>query len=120
MSENLYQQLDKTFHEPNRMAILSCLSSSDEGITFPNLKKECNLTDGNLNRHLKVLENEGLVKITKKDRGVKGKTTAFITEKGREGFLNYLLNLENALKAATKAAKAEESFLNSDQAFNTH
>ena len=43
-----------------RLAITSALCQADDGKAFADLKQLCNLTDGNLNRHLKVLEEAGL------------------------------------------------------------
>ena len=47
--------LERLFHEPNRLAILSALCTARNGISFTDLRDACRLTDGNLNRHLKAL-----------------------------------------------------------------
>ena len=43
--------LERIFHEPNRLAIMSTLCAADEGLAFTDLRDACGLTDGNLNRH---------------------------------------------------------------------
>lgn len=47
--------LERIFHEPNRLAVMSHLAAAAQGLTFPALRDACGLTDGNLNRHLKAL-----------------------------------------------------------------
>ena len=50
--DNPFEALERIFHEPSRMAIMSALCAADGGLTFNELKERCALTDGNLNRHL--------------------------------------------------------------------
>jgi DNA-binding HxlR family transcriptional regulator len=102
-SENPYDALEKIFHEPNRLSIMSTLCSSANGKTFNELKDECKLTDGNLSRHLKTLEESKVVRIKKTFVGAKPQTTVALTDKGRESFLTYLQALEEVLKVAAKA-----------------
>lgn len=107
-SENLYSALKGVFHEPNRMAIISALCGAPNGLTFKALKDQCNLTDGNLSRHLKALEEAGAVIIEKKFVGSKPQTTAILTDAGREGFIEYLQILEEVLKKAADAVSATD------------
>ena len=58
--DNLYTGLKKIFHEPSRLAIMSVLSRSIDSASFVQLKDECELTDGNLSSHLKMLEDAGI------------------------------------------------------------
>ena len=91
MSENEkspYESLERVFHEPNRLAIMSALGGATEGLTFGELKTQCNLTDGNLSRHLKTLDEAKAVRIEKKFVGARPRTTVFITQPGREAFIN--------------------------------
>ena len=81
-AENPYDDLKKIFHEPKRMAIMSALCAADSGLTFTELKLQCEISDGNLNRHLKVLTEAGAIKINKKFVGVKPQTTVYLSEKG--------------------------------------
>lgn len=60
-----YEGLDRVIHERARLGILTSLVAHPKGIVFGNLKQMCGLTDGNLSRHLDVLEEEGMVEIVK-------------------------------------------------------
>ncbi len=104
-SNSPFSGLDRAFHEPKRLAILSSLSArGSTGAPFTDLKDECALTDGNLNRHLKVLADSGAVKLKKVDRkGARPRTVVHLTAKGREHFIRYLDSLERALANAAKA-----------------
>jgi DNA-binding MarR family transcriptional regulator len=106
--QNLYDALEKIFHEPNRLAIMSTLCASDQALSFTELKEECNLTDGNLNRHLKVLEEAGPVKIAKAFVDDKPRTTISISKKGLNRFNEYLSALNEVLKKAKRAIPAEK------------
>jgi len=111
MKEPLYNELKKIFHEPKRMSIMSALCTAEKGLSFTELKKECDLTDGNLNRHLKVLAEAEAVELKKEFVGVKPRTTVFLTEKGIENFNEYLNALQevltHALQAMPKKQKTE-------------
>jgi DNA-binding transcriptional ArsR family regulator len=106
-AENPFQSLKGVFHEPNRLAILSELCGSAEGLTFQELKDECSLTDGNLSRHLKALEDAKVVRIKKTFIRNKPQTTIFITDKGRDRFMEYLQTLEEVLSRAAESVKVE-------------
>jgi DNA-binding HxlR family transcriptional regulator len=100
--------LKRLFHEPNRLAILSALSNSSEGLTFNELKDECGLTDGNLSRHLKTLKKAGTVRIRKTFVQDKPRTTIFLTDRGREAFIDYLEALKVVLKHAAESVAHQE------------
>lgn len=100
-----YNAIKVIFHEPNRLAILSSLCQSAEGRTFNELKDECGLTDGNLSRHLKALEDAKVIRIRKTFVKSKPLTTVYLTDRGRERFVEYLQALEEVLvKAADSLA----------------
>ena len=102
--ENPYAALEKLFHEPARLAIVSALCQGQDGKVFADLKQLCNLTDGNLNRHLKVLDEAGVVHIVKKsEKGSRPQTTVHLSEQGRAGFHAYLQVLEEVLVKAAEA-----------------
>lgn len=107
-SDNPYTALKRIFHEPNRLAIMSALCGSANGLTFKELKQECDLTDGNLSRHLKALEDAEVILTEKKFVGVKPRTTVILTDKGRENFMEYLQALEEVLKKAADAVSNGE------------
>lgn len=99
---NPYAELERIFHEPGRLAIMSALGGAPAGLVFTNLKEECRLTDGNLNRHLKVLQDAGAVRVEKEFVGLKPRTTVFLSDQGRESFRRYLEALEAVLRQAEK------------------
>ena len=107
---NPYEALEKVFHEPNRLAIMSALCASTGGMPFVELKSVCGLTDGNLSRHLKVLDEAGAVKVKKEFVKSKPRTTVNVTAKGLNRFNEYLgalsVVLDQAKKALPKQAKA--------------
>lgn len=105
--DNLYAGLKKIFHEPSRLAIMSALSRSIDSLTFNQLKEECNLTDGNLSSHLKMLEDAGVVEIKKTFLNSKPRTEISLTDNGRENFINYLKALEIVLRNAAEAISSE-------------
>ena len=96
-----YDGLDRVLHEKARLGILTSLFTHPEGLVFGEIKSLCSLTDGNLSRHLQVLEREELIKIDKETGKGRPKTTCFITDLGKERFKNYLVELQAVLKAAT-------------------
>ena len=107
-TDNPYEALKKIFHEPKRLAIMSALCAAPSGMTFKQLKTECELTDGNLNRHLKVLEEADAVSITKKFVGSKPQTSVTMSASGVEQFNEYLAALSQVLLQAQQAMPAEK------------
>ena len=100
---NPHEALEKIFHEPNRLAIMSALCAAPGGVTFTDLKTACGLTDGNLSRHLAALEEDGAIRIKKEFVGAKPRTTVFLTDTGLDRFNDYLTALEDVLQQAKRA-----------------
>lgn len=73
------------------------------GLPFGDLKRLCALTDGNLNRHLQVLEEAKLVSIKKGTEGNRPQTFCRITSLGRKRYVDYLGVLEQVLLDAARA-----------------
>jgi len=103
-----FEALDRLFHEPNRLAIVSALCGADQGLAFTELRDRCRLTDGNLNRHLKALEEAGAVRIKKMFTGGKPLTLVLLTARGRSGFSDYLAALNAVLKDARRALARQD------------
>ena len=99
--------LERIFHEPNRMAILSALCAASENLTFTELRGLSGLTDGNLSRHLKALEDAGVIRIRKFFVGVKPRTTVALTDKGLNRFDEYLCALSDVLRKAQQAVATD-------------
>lgn len=99
--------LERIFHEPNRMAIMSVLCAASGELTFTELKGLTGLTDGNLSRHLKALEDDGVIRIRKAFVGVKPRTTVALTDKGLKRFDEYLSALSEVLRKAKQAVATD-------------
>jgi predicted ArsR family transcriptional regulator len=100
-----YEGLDRVFHEKARLAIMTCLASHRAGLLFGDLKQLCDLSDGNLNRHLDVLHEAGAVELQRTGAGRGSKTICKMTRAGQTAFTRYLDELERALQAAASAIK---------------
>jgi DNA-binding MarR family transcriptional regulator len=102
-----YEGLDRTIHERARLSVLTSLIGHPKGLLFNDLKELCGLTDGNLSRHLAVLQEAGLVQITKGFERNRPQTVCRITREGRDRYLEYLAVLEQVVKDAAAAVKSE-------------
>lgn len=102
-----YDGLDRTIHERARLGIVASLAAHPEGLSFAELKQLCDLTDGNLARHLQVLEESGLVQSKKGTQEGRPQTVCRLTRAGREQLLSYLAVLETVV--ADAAAARDES-----------
>jgi predicted ArsR family transcriptional regulator len=98
-----YADLKQVFHEPSRMAIITALCAREDGVSFADLKAQCRLTDGNLNRHLKALADAGAARVEKVRDGARGRTVVHATSTGREHFFEYLGSLETVLRHTADA-----------------
>jgi DNA-binding HxlR family transcriptional regulator len=101
-----YDGLDRAIHEKARLGILTSLVTNPQGLLFGELKDLCALSDGNLNRHLKVLQESGLVEVWKGYRGNRPQTLCRITPEGRKRFLHYVNVLEQVVADAAEASAA--------------
>ena len=102
-----YEGLDRVIHERARLSVLTSLITNPKGVFFNDLKRLCSLTDGNLSRHLKVLETEGMVEIVKGYDQNRPQTICRITSAGRMRYLEYLSTLEQVVKDAAKVSKED-------------
>lgn len=103
---NPFESLGRLFHEPNRLALVTALAAEPGGIAFMDLKETLGLTDGNLSRHLKTLEEAEAIEIEKTFVDLKPRTTVFLTDSGRMRFLDYLNALGGALRQAERSVQA--------------
>lgn len=101
-----YDGLDRVLHEKARLGIVTSLAARADGLLFTDLKNLCHLTDGNLSRHLTVLQEAGIVEIHKGFRGKRPQTLCRLTDDGRKRYLDYIAVLESVLADAVDAAKA--------------
>ena len=101
-----YEGLDRVIHERARLGVLTSLAAHPKGLAFADLKRLCGLTDGNLSRHLQVLQEAGLVAVTKGYERNRPQTLCRITREGHQRFLDYLAVLDQVVRDAAAAAKA--------------
>jgi predicted ArsR family transcriptional regulator len=102
-----YEGLDRVIHERARLSVLTSLVTNSKGLAFGDLKQLCALTDGNLNRHLRVLEKGKMVQIVKKYDRNRPQTICRITESGRARYIEYLSTLEQVVRDAAKVTGEE-------------
>ena len=103
-----YDGLDRTIHERARLGILASLYAHTDGVAFNDLKSLCKLTDGNLSRHLSVLQEAGLVRLTKTSQGSRPNTVCRLTRRGRARFGSYIGVLESIV-ADAQSLEAEST-----------
>ena len=104
-----YEGLDRVIHERARLSVLTSLITNPKGLTFGDLKQLCALTDGNLSRHLRVLERGKMVEIMKGHERNRPQTLCRITASGRKRYLEYLSTLEQVVRDAAKGSREESA-----------
>ena len=104
-----YEGLDRIIHERARLSVLTSLVAHPRGLLFGDLKQLCGLTDGNLSRHLQVLQEADLVTVAKGFEHNRPQTLCRITPRGRERYVEYLGVLEQVVRDATAAANRESA-----------
>lgn len=101
-----FDGLDRLLHEKSRLSILTSLADHPKGLSFTELRDLCGMTDGNLSRHVQILEEGGLVSVTKGFEGRRPLTTCRLSDKGRARFSDYLGVLEQVLRRAKATGEA--------------
>jgi|SRR5215471_12853975 DNA-binding MarR family transcriptional regulator len=91
-------KLDRLVHERLRLGILSALSVN-ESLTFNELKKLLDTTDGNLSVHARKLEEAGYVACHKGFEGRLPRTDYNLTAAGRRALERYLDHMEALIQA---------------------
>lgn len=104
-----YEGLDRLIHERARLSVLTSLLTHPKGLTFVELKAMCSLTDGNLSRHLSILEQDGMVVIEKGHEKNRPQTLCRITAHGKKRYLEYLGTLEQVVRDAAKVAEGSKA-----------
>jgi DNA-binding HxlR family transcriptional regulator len=94
--KNPISNLQKVFESRIRLGIMSALMVNDN-VDFNSLKELLELTDGNLASHLKALEQQEIVVVSKQFVGRKPSTTYRATDLGRNLFRQHLTALEELI-----------------------
>lgn len=94
--KNLISNLQKVFESRIRLGIMSALMVNDT-LDFNALKEFLALTNGNLASHLKALEQQQIIVVSKQFIGRKPSTTYKATERGKNLFRQHLAALEELI-----------------------
>jgi len=97
--ETTLPNLDRIIHEHMRLGIVSALAVNDS-LTFNELKKLLQTSDGNLSVHARRLEEAEYVTCTKSFAGRMPKSEYRLTAAGRKAFERYLNHMEALIQAA--------------------
>jgi len=92
-----FLQLDRVIHEKGRLAIMSLLAASAE-LSFTELRDALEMTDGNLTTHIRALQQEGYIAISKSFQNRRPLTTCTLTSAGRKAFAEYIDLLEKIVR----------------------
>lgn len=91
-------ELDRLIHERMRLAIVSALAVNDS-LTFNELKRLLETTDGNLSVHARKLEEAGYVHCTKSFEGRVPRTEYRLSSTGRRALERYLEHMEALIRS---------------------
>ena len=98
-AERAVPELDPMIHERIRLGIVSALAVNDR-LSFNELKRLLNTTDGNLSVHARKLEEAGYLGCDKYFDGRVPKTEYWLTGTGRRSLERYLDRMEEIIRAA--------------------
>ncbi|HWF87141.1 MAG TPA: transcriptional regulator [Vicinamibacterales bacterium] len=90
--------LDRLIHERLRLGIVSALAANDR-LTFGELKRLLQTTDGNLSVHARKLEEAGYIACEKTFAGRVPQTAYRLTASGRRALDKYLVHMEAIIRA---------------------
>jgi len=90
--------LDRLIHERVRLGIVSALAAN-ESLSFNDLKRLLQTTDGNISVHARKLEEAGYLQCTKSFQGRMPKTEYALTTAGRKALEKYLNHMEALIQA---------------------
>ena len=95
--KNPFENLDKVLEHRVRLQIMSVLMTNDS-YDFSSLKEILSITDGNLASHMKALEKEKYISVSKAFVDRKPSTKYKATDRGRKAFKKHLDAMEEVLK----------------------
>ena len=93
------QDLDRLIHERMRLGLVSALAVNDS-LTFSDLKRLLETTDGNLSVHARKLEDAGYIACAKSFDNRMPRTDYRLTAAGRRALERYLSHMEALIQAA--------------------
>jgi DNA-binding MarR family transcriptional regulator len=101
-AEKVSGELDRVIHERMRLGIISALAANEK-LSFSDLKRLLNTTDGNISVHARKLEDAGYVTMQKSFKGRVPLTEYAITKEGKKALERYLNHMEALIKAMKQA-----------------
>jgi DNA-binding MarR family transcriptional regulator len=101
VSANVSGELDKLIHERLRLGIISALAAN-ASLSFNELKKLLQTTDGNISVHARKLEDAGYIQCTKTFKDRMPLTEYSITAAGKKALEKYIGHMEALIKAMKK------------------
>ena len=90
--------LDRVIHERLRLGIISALAANDR-LTFNDLKRLLQTTDGNLSVHARKLEEAQYISCEKSFDGRVPRTEFRLTAAGRRALEKYVAHMESIIRA---------------------
>lgn len=99
--KNPFENLDRILEHRVRLQIMSALMANDS-YDFNSLKEIIGITDGNMASHMKALEKEKYIAVSKSFVDRKPNTKYRVTERGRNVFKKHLDALEELVKQQKK------------------
>ena len=96
--EGAPQDFDRLIHERIRLGIVSALAVNST-LSFNDLKRILQTTDGNLSVHARKLEDAGYVTCTKSFEGRVPRTEFALPDVGRAALERYLDHMEALIRA---------------------
>lgn len=97
MNPEPFLQLDRVIHEKGRLAIMSMLAATPE-LSFTELRDTLDMSDGNLNTHIRTLQESGYIAVSKSYEKNRPLTTCSLTPAGKKAFASYIDLLEQILQ----------------------
>lgn len=92
-----YKQLDNLLHSRIRLAIVSILTNY-KVVEFTYLRNSIGATDGNMNTHLRKLEDAKYIRVKKTFIEKKPRTFYSLTNEGNNAFRDYISQIERFIK----------------------
>jgi DNA-binding HxlR family transcriptional regulator len=100
------ERVDRLIHEPIRLGILCALTGAPS-LSFNELKKLLDTTDGNLSVHARKLEDAGYIACTKRFEGRLPKTEYSLTDAGKRALEDYVNHMEAVIQNANRLIRTK-------------
>jgi DNA-binding MarR family transcriptional regulator len=95
-------RLDPVIHPPKRLAATAILAAS-ESVEFAFLRERLGVSDSDLSKQMKALQDAGYVKVIKHGRGRGSSTWYRMTREGRHAFEAHVAFLQSLVAGAAGA-----------------